>query len=154
MCERSELVNISWVFNSFSQTRHLTVGLSQLKSKLDSKTWKMTRQFRREKRGQNGNILGEISYCAVCTQGFPGHQVFASWSSDQIEIFFSMTVGRFLKRPNNNEGQVFSKGKKENSLDFRGCLQSIILHLFTTLFTCRIKVVACHSCQKPSFYLS
>ena len=35
MCERSELVNISQFFRSFSQTRHLTVEMSQPKSKSD-----------------------------------------------------------------------------------------------------------------------
>ena len=49
LCERSELVNISPLFRSFSQTRTLPGDLSQAKSKLDWKTSKMTRQFRREK---------------------------------------------------------------------------------------------------------
>ena len=65
MRERSELDDISQFFCSFSQTRHLTVELSQPKPKLDVKTSKMTRQFCREKRGQNGNIFREISDCVV-----------------------------------------------------------------------------------------
>ena len=35
MCERSELVNISQLFHSFSQTRLQVVELSQAKPKLD-----------------------------------------------------------------------------------------------------------------------
>ena len=35
LCERSELVNISQLFHSFSQTRLLIGELSQAKSKLD-----------------------------------------------------------------------------------------------------------------------
>jgi len=57
MCERSELVDISQLFWSFFQTRHLTVELSQPKPKKDWKTSKMTRQFWIEKRSKNGKIL-------------------------------------------------------------------------------------------------
>ena len=58
MRERSELDDISQFFCSFSQTRHLTVELSQPKPKLDWKTSKMTRQIRLEKRGKNVDIFG------------------------------------------------------------------------------------------------
>ena len=60
MCERSELVNISQFFCSFSQTRHLTEELSQTKPKLDWKTSKMTRQFRLQNRSKNNYILGKV----------------------------------------------------------------------------------------------
>ena len=65
MCKRSEQVNISQLFCSFFQTRHLTVGLSQPKPKLDLETLKMTRQFRFEKRGKNSDFSGKISHCAT-----------------------------------------------------------------------------------------
>ena len=65
MCEFRELVNISQLFCWFSQTRHLTVELSRPKPKLDWKTWKMTRQFRLEKRGQKVEIFGKILQCGV-----------------------------------------------------------------------------------------
>ena len=63
MCERSELVNISQFFCSFSQPRHLTVELSQPKPKLDCKTSKMTRQFRSGNHSKNGNISRNFSHC-------------------------------------------------------------------------------------------
>ena len=67
-CERSELVNISQLFHSFSQTRLLTVEFSQAKPKLDWKTSKMTRQFCREKQGKIGHIFGKIRHCAMTTK--------------------------------------------------------------------------------------
>ena len=65
MCERSELVNISQLFGSFSQTRHLTVKLSQPKPKENLKISNMTRQFQLEKRYKNVHISGQITHCAI-----------------------------------------------------------------------------------------
>ena len=65
LCERSELVNISQLFYSFSQTRLPTVELSQVKPKFDWKISKMTCQFCREKRNKNDNIFSKIQHCVV-----------------------------------------------------------------------------------------
>ena len=47
--------NFKWIFGGF---RFSTVDLSQAKPKLDWKTSKMTRQFRREKKEQNWPYFG------------------------------------------------------------------------------------------------
>ena len=69
-CERSELVNISQLFHSFSQTRLLIVELSQAKPELDWKTSKMTRQFCREKWGKNGHILDKNPTLCIGTKNW------------------------------------------------------------------------------------
>ena len=61
MCERSELVNISQLFFSFSQTRHLPVGLSHQssKTKVELKNLKNGLSISSKKSGQKLSYFGQ-----------------------------------------------------------------------------------------------
>ena len=58
LCERSELVNISQLFHSFSQTRLLIVELSQAKPKVRLKNLKNDSSISSRKVGQKRQYLG------------------------------------------------------------------------------------------------